>query len=51
MYNDSIIIGVTGSYGKTSCAYSIQNYIKLLGYECAVLSSHYLDTGVKINNR
>ena len=37
------IIGITGSYGKTSCAYALHNYFKQLGYESCLMSSNKLD--------
>ena len=34
-----IIIGVTGSKGKTSCCYTLNQYLKYLGYSCCMMSS------------
>lgn len=37
------IIGITGSYGKTSCAYALHNYFQQLGYTSCLMSSNKLD--------
>lgn len=41
--NKLYIIGITGSYGKTSCAYTLHSYFKYLGYESCLMSSTKLD--------
>lgn len=37
------IIGITGSYGKTSCAYLLHKYFKYLDYSSGLLSSNKLE--------
>lgn len=41
--NNPYIIGITGSYGKTSCAYTLHEYFKYLGYSSCLMSSTKLD--------
>ena len=41
--NKPYIIGITGTYGKTSCAYSLHQYFKSLGYVSCLISSNYFD--------
>lgn len=39
------IIGITGSYGKTSCAYLVHEYFKSLDYDSSLMSSNKLCVG------
>lgn len=41
--NNPFIIGITGSYGKTSCAYTLHEYFKYLGYSSCLMSSTRLE--------
>ena len=41
--NNPYIIGITGSYGKTSCAYTLHEYFKYLGYSSCLMSSTKLE--------
>lgn len=45
--NKPYIIGITGSAGKTTCSYILQQYFKYLDYSCDIITSNYID----INNR
>lgn len=41
------IIGVTGTYGKTSCVYALHTYLKMLGYTSCLMSSNYSEFPVE----
>ena len=47
--NNPFILGITGSYGKTSCAYTLHEYFKYLGYSSCLMSSTKLEIP-NINN-
>jgi UDP-N-acetylmuramyl tripeptide synthase len=46
--NKPYIIGITGSAGKTTCSYILQQYFKYLDYSCDVITSNYIDINNKI---
>ena len=41
--SNPFIIGITGSYGKTSCAYTLHEYFKYLGYSSCLMTSTKLE--------